>query len=350
MAGDELSQAERETLLNRVELGAASAADVRQPAVAISSQSARASRSREAIPSDDARRPSRLNKEQMRALERLHKEFARSFGVALSALLRSAVDFKLTSLDQLSYREFILRLENPTCFNLLRANPLEGNLILDMNPSILYPIIDRLLGGGREPVAVARRPLTGIELRLVARITALGLQELRRAWSNVVELALSVERVESVAQLAPAVAAHEPVVLIRFDVGINDARGAMHLCLPNTALERIAGKLSDQLAAGHGPAVDSGQAVRQLGKGRPQSTVELVAELAETTITADDLQNLHVGDIITTEKDIHSPIAVCLDGVPRFHAQAGAFQGHKAIRVDDLLADAENGALPAGDG
>ena len=50
----------------------------------------------------------------------------------------------------MTYSEFVFSLENPTCFNLLRAEPLEGNLILDINPSILYPIIDRLLGGGRE--------------------------------------------------------------------------------------------------------------------------------------------------------------------------------------------------------
>ena len=65
-------------------------------------------------------------------------------------MLRSMVEVKLTSVDQLTYSEFVFSLENPTCFNLLKAEPLEGNLILDINPSILYPIIDRLLGGGRE--------------------------------------------------------------------------------------------------------------------------------------------------------------------------------------------------------
>ena len=79
----------------------------------------------------------------------LHEGFGRNFGAALSALLRTIVEVKLTSVDQLTYSEFVFSLENPTCFNLLKAEPLEGNLILDINPSILYPIIDRLLGGGK---------------------------------------------------------------------------------------------------------------------------------------------------------------------------------------------------------
>ena len=101
---------------------------------------------REKVTPYDFKRPERVGKEQMRALQTLHEGFSRNFGAALSGLLRSIVEVKLTSVDQLTYSEFVFSLENPTCFNLLRAEPLEGNLILDINPSILYPIIDRLLG------------------------------------------------------------------------------------------------------------------------------------------------------------------------------------------------------------
>ena len=113
-------------------------------------------RGREKVTPYDFKRPERVGKEQMRALQSLHEGFGRNFGAALSALLRTIVEVKLTSVDQLTYSEFVFSLENPTCFNLLRADPLEGNLILDINPSILYPIIDRLLGGGKEAGPLAR--------------------------------------------------------------------------------------------------------------------------------------------------------------------------------------------------
>src|SRR6188768_4215229 len=107
-------------------------------------------RIREKVTPYDFKRPERVGKEQMRALQSLHEGFSRNYSAALSALLRTIVEVKLTSVDQLTYSEFIFSLENPTCFNLLRAEPLEGHLILDVNPSILFPIIDRLLGGGKE--------------------------------------------------------------------------------------------------------------------------------------------------------------------------------------------------------
>src|SRR5271169_169451 len=197
--GDVLSQAEVESLLSAMESTAGAPPAKAKPPEAAARRSAAtapnlaptANKPREKVSPYDFKRPERVGKEQMRALQTLHEGFGRNFGASLSALLRKLVEVKLTSVDQLTYSEFIFSLENPTCFNLLKAEPLEGNLILDINPSILYPIIDRLLGGGREMGALARRPLTEIELRLVARITNLFLEELRHAWENVLDLKLA---------------------------------------------------------------------------------------------------------------------------------------------------------------
>src|SRR5712671_5725186 len=164
MSGDVLSQAEVESLL--------SAMDSRETDVIADAATSRI-KHRDKISPYDFKRPERVGKEQMRSLQTMHEAFGRNFGASLSALLRTIVELKLTSVDQLTYSEFVFSLENPTCFNLLRAAPLEGNLILDISPAILYPIIDRLLGGGKDSGPVSRRPLTEIELRLVGRLTGL---------------------------------------------------------------------------------------------------------------------------------------------------------------------------------
>jgi flagellar motor switch protein FliM len=49
------------------------------------------------------------------------------------------------------------------------------------------------------------------------------------------------------------------------------------------------------------------------------------------------LIGLRVGDVITTEKDIHSPIAVSVEGVVKYHAKPGAFKGRKAIEIADTV-------------
>jgi len=285
----------------------------------------------------DFKRPERVGKEQMRALQTLHEGFGRNFGASLSALLRSIVEVKLTSVDQLTYSEFVFSLENPTCFNLIQADPLESNLILDINPSILFPIIDRLLGGGREAGPVARRPLTEIELRLIARITNLFLDEMHHAWENVLDLRPSVVRVESNPQLVQIVPPNEVVVLISFEMTLGDARGMMNLCIPFNSIERIGGKLTANSWVSYGRKSPSTDGVEQISQQISGSVVNMVVHLADTQITTGDLIGLRVGDIITTEHDIHTPVTVSVEGHAKFHAYPGAYKGRKAIEIDRLL-------------
>jgi flagellar motor switch protein FliM len=292
---------------------------------------------REKITSYDFKRPERVGKEQMRALQTLHEGFGRNFGAALSAMLRSIVEVKLTSVDQLTYSEFVFSLENPTCFNLLKAEPLEGNLILDINPSILYPIIDRLLGGGREAGPLTRRPLTEIELRLVARITGLFLHELRHAWENVIDLKLEVVQVESNPQLVQIVPPNEVVVLISFELTIGDLRGMINLCIPYNSIERIGGKLSANSWVSYGKRQATPESILQISQKVYTSQVDVNVRLAQTRIGTGELIGLKVGDIITTEKDVHHPLVVSVEGIPKFFANAGSFKGRKAIVIHDTI-------------
>jgi flagellar motor switch protein FliM len=334
MVGDVLSQAEVESLLTAMEGGPKKLPDLPESSLP---DLAPLARPREKVTPYDFKRPERVGKEQMRALQTLHEGFSRNFGAALSGLLRSIVEVKLTSVDQLTYSEFIFSLENPTCFNLLRAEPLEGNLILDINPSILYPIIDRLLGGGRDPGPIARRPLTEIELRLVTRITNLFLDQLRHAWENVVELKLSVERVESNPQLVQIVPPNEVVVLVSFELTLGDIRGMMNFCIPFNSIERIGNKLSSNSWISYGRRNATPESRQHIGRNIEGALVELIAELAETRITTGDLIGLRVGDIIMTEKDANDPLVIQVEGVTKFRAHPGAFKGRKAIQIEQSI-------------
>ncbi len=336
MSGDVLSQAEVESLLSAMAAGgeavSAMSANPEPPAIPL--------KSRDKVTPYDFKRPERVGKEQMRALQTLHEGFGRNFAAGLSAMLRSMVEVKLTSVDQLTYSEFVFSLENPTCFNLLKAEPLEGSLILDINPSILYPIIDRLLGGGREPAHPARRPLTEIELRIVSRITGLFLEELHRAWENVVDLRLEVIRVESNPQLAQIVSSNEVVVVISFEVTlVGDVRGMVNLCIPYNSIERIGHRLSANSWFSSARKSTSPETVQQISQNLRGSPVSVTVRLASTRVSTGELIGLRIGDIITTEKDVHRPLLVSVEGVPKFHALPGLLKGHKAIRIDDVIAN-----------
>ena len=330
MGGDVLSQAEVENLLSAMD---------GEPDEAPQAATLGPTRSREKVTVYDFKRPERVGKEQMRALQTMHEGFGRNFGAALSALLRTIVEVKLTSVDQLTYSEFVFSLENPTCFNLVNAEPLEGQLILDINPSILFPIIDRLLGGSTSSAAPARRPLTEIELRLVKRITDLFLNEMQSAWDNVLHLELEVDRVESNPQLVQIIPANEVVILVSFEVTVGETRGMVNLCIPFNSIERIGHKLSANSWVSYSKRPPTAESIQLVSDRIAEAPLEVVVELAETKLTTADLIGLRVGDIIASEKDIHEPLIVSVEGRPKFEARPGQYKGRKAIEILDTVVE-----------
>jgi len=93
----------------------------------------------------------RLGKKRMKMLQTILEEFGQKLAVNLSTMLQTAVDVKLACIDQLPFSEFTFGLDNPTYLNLLHVEPLKENWLLDIHPAVLYPIIDHLLDGDKEP-------------------------------------------------------------------------------------------------------------------------------------------------------------------------------------------------------
>lgn len=344
MAEDSLSRNEVEELLKSMDTG-----DTREKppeaAAVVASPTAKPTKPtgpRQRVIAYDFKRPERVGKEQMRALQSLHEGFARNFGASLSALLRTIVESKLISVDQLTYSEFVYSLEIPTCFNLLRPNPLEGNWILDISPSVLYPIIDRMLGGAPTSESTLKRPLSEIEMRLTSRITSTFLRELATAWQNTLKLECELERVESNPQLVQIVPPNEVVVLVSFELMMGKARGMLNLCIPFNTIERIGSKLTNNSWIGYASSKSNPATQTQIQSMLGESQVEVVVSLARSKIRAVDLLNLKIGDVVTTEKDVNTPLDVEVAGVGKFTAKPGAFKGKKAVEVVGIQTQPES--------
>jgi flagellar motor switch protein FliM len=282
----------------------------------------------------DFKRPERVSKEQMRAFQAMHEGFSREFGAVLSGMLRTIVEVKLSSVDQLTYGEFVFSLENMTCFNVMRAEGLEGHMILDLTPSIIFPIVDRLLGGGKSAkYSIPSRPLTEIELRLIERIIERAIEGLEKTWASVCELKLRVTQVESNPQLVQIVPPNEVIVLISFEITMGELRGIMNLCIPFNTIEPLMGNLSsDTWSAYSKRSVDPRQKLNlQTGVGKGK--VKMIVGLADTRLTAQEIMGLSVGDVIMTEKGREQALEVYVEGRPLFRGSAGLLKGHKAIQI-----------------
>lgn len=326
---DVLGQSEIDALLAAVDTG-----EVKQEKkqIAIFSRTRRDLDTVEVRPYD-FKRPERVSKDQMRSLQTLHEGFARNFGAALSGFLRTIVEIKVANCDQMTYAEFIAGLPNPTSFNLLDAKPLEGQICLEISPLIIYPIIDRLLGGTNADLFIPQRPLTVIETRLISKVTSRGLTALSEAWAGVKQLTFEITASESNPQLVQIVPPNEVVVVIGFEMKLANRAGTMNLCIPYNVIEPIIDALSSQNWFNVAKTEKSNQIRRAIELNLNGAPVTLTSILAETSITLNDLISLSIGDIIVTERPASSPVEICVEGERRFIANLGKHKGMRAVKV-----------------
>ncbi len=288
----------------------------------------------------DFKRPERVSKDQMRALEALHEGFGRNFGAAISGYLRTIIEVSVAHIEQLTYSEFIHSLPNPTCFNLLKAEQLDGQLCLEISPLIIYPIIDRLLGGSNADLFIPQRPLTQIEQRLVQRITDRATQHLSEAWSNLTPVTFTVHDFESNPQLVQIVPPNETVVVIGFELRMGNRAGTMSLCIPYNVIEPIMGMLAAQNWFSYQRKGAQDDHVRKLTTNVTNAPVEARVFLCRTSISLNDLLTLQVGDIITTDKASSRDVLVQVEGKNKFLGKIGQFRGNRAVRITRVVAQA----------
>jgi flagellar motor switch protein FliM len=92
----------------------------------------------------DFRRPDRIAKDQLRSIHLLHDNFARNLASSLSGYLRAYVIVNLVSVEQRSFAEFTQCLQSPTVLVSLGMKPFDGNAVMELNPSLVFPLLEML--------------------------------------------------------------------------------------------------------------------------------------------------------------------------------------------------------------
>ena len=286
----------------------------------------------EGITPYDLTNQDRIIRGRMPTLEIINDRFARFFRQSMSTALRKVIDISAFSIDMIKFGEFMRALPVPTSLHIFKADPLRGHAIMVIETKLVFNLVDSFFGGsGRGYIKVEGRDFTPIESRLVTKVIKMALEDLEKAWNPVHPLTLSYVRGETNPQFASVVAPTEVVIVIKFEVELEQTVGTLIICLPYSTIEPIRSKLyagfqSDQLE------VDTAWINRFIERVR-EAEVNMQIELGRTMITGEDIMNLAIGDVIVLKHDVKEPLEVKVEGVPKFKVFAGTSRGQKAVRV-----------------
>ena len=167
----------------------------------------------------DFSRPSKFSKEHLRTLEIIFDHYGRLLSTHLPAYLRKTVQVDVMNSEAVTYSEFSNALANPVLLGVVNFSPLKGNIVIELAANLGYAIVDRMLGGGGEPLD-KNRDFTEIELSIIERILGVCVNLLREPWQNVVAIEPRLERIETNSQFAQIISPSEMIAIITINIKI----------------------------------------------------------------------------------------------------------------------------------
>lgn len=319
-----LSQSEIDALLNALQAGE------------VDAESMKKQESEKKIRIYDFRRPNKFSKEQLNTIEVISENYCRLITTYLSGQLRTRVQIKVASVEQLTYEEFIRSIPNPTIINVFGLSPFEGKAILEINPRLVFFIIDRLFGGPGT-TNIQARPLTEIEQRVVIKTVSRLLDYFKEAWANLVELKPEFENLETNPNFTQIVSPSEMVVLITINMQLGETEGFANICLPCIMLEPIANNLNARFWYGTSAKEQTTEYLNYLKSKVKRASVQVTAVLGKTTITLKELLDLQKGDVIGLNTGVDEEININVGNTTKFKGKIGLSGSHLAVQITSVV-------------
>ncbi|MCD6664725.1 MAG: flagellar motor switch protein FliM, partial [Hydrogenophaga sp.] len=280
----------------------------------------------------------RIVRGRMPTMEIVNERFSRNLRLGLFNMIRRSPEISVGAVQVQKYSAFLRDLVVPTNFNIMAIRPLRGNGLVVCEPTLLFGVIDSLFGGnGKFHTRIEGRDFSATEQRVINRLVDVVSEEYKKAWKGVYPIELSYQRSEMQPQFATIATPSEIVVSTSFTLEIGDITGSLHICIPYATLEPIRDVLYSSV---QGDAIEVDRRwVKLLSHEIQAAEVTMVAELAETDITVEQLLAMQIGDFI--ELDRQPLIKAHVDGVPIFECQYGTHNGKYALRVERGLRGTE---------
>ena len=281
----------------------------------------------------DFKRPTRVPHDQIRAIQALHEGFARNLQSALSGMLRTAVEVKVAAVQQLPLEEFLDSLPRPTALTVLSAEPFEGTFLLEINPSIACPIIERLLGSARFGAWQQDKALSPLEWTVLDAVIERALELMKEAWSAAGEVTFRVQRRESESSRLHLQNPNEAAVSVVLEIAVGDQRGTLNLAFPVVAVEGHLRRLSPSGAIAAKRRESAAPQEEAISRRLAPAEVRIAAELQPETMKLKDVEALRRGDVIVTYHPASAPVILSVEGRPKFQVRLGSLKDRKAMKV-----------------
>ena len=273
--------------------------------------------------------------ERLPMLEVVFDRLVRMMSTSMRNFTSDNVEVSLDNIISLRFGDYLNSIPLPAMLAVFKAEEWDNFGLLTVDSSLIYSIVDVLLGGRRGTAAmrIEGRPYTTIERNLVERMVHVVLSDLSAAFDPLSPVTFRFERLETNPRFATISRPSNAAIVAKLRIDMEDRGGRLELLLPYATLEPVR-ELLLQMFMGEKFGRDSIWETH-LAEELWQTEVELEGVLDEQVMSLRDVLAWKPGSKHMLNATPDSPIEMRCGQVTMFRGRMGRKGQHIAIRVDE---------------
>ena len=275
--------------------------------------------------------------ERLPMLEVVFDRLVRMMSTSMRNFTSDNVEVSLDNILSLRFGDYLNSIPLPAMLAVFKAEEWDNFGLLTVDSSLIYSIVDVLLGGRRGTAAmrIEGRPYTTIERNLVERMVHVVLSDLSAAFDPLSPVTFRFDRLETNPRFATISRPSNAAIVAKLRIDMEDRGGRLELLLPYATLEPVR-ELLLQMFMGEKFGRDSIWETH-LAEELWLTEVKMQAVLDEQVMSLRDVLNWKIGSKFMLNATPESGIDLRCGDINMFRGRMGRKGQHIAIRVDDKV-------------
>ena len=281
--------------------------------------------------------PRKFTKERLKMLNSIFEGYARVINSRINALLHTTCEIEVESIEEQRYNEFSNALTESDVLALAKIDleklQEETPILVHLDTGVALTMMDRMMGGSGEPEPElpSNYKLTDLELNMYEDLISDMIRVLGGSWENYITLQFDYVRTEVNPTLVQLIGFDETVVLVGLNIKFPNSEGQLSLVLPGGMLTNIFAEIGKSTTR-HTIGEDKSDEI--FGSLR-ESDLEIVAELARTTLLLSDIDLLSVGDVVNINRPKDATVYLNIGGRRWFDGRMGVHNKQMAVKIGE---------------
>ncbi len=271
--------------------------------------------------------------ERLPMLEVVFDRLVRLMSTSLRNFTSDNVEVNLDNIASIRFGDYLNSIPLPAMLSVFKAEEWDNFGLITVDSSLIYSIIDVLLGGRRGAAAtrIEGRPYTTIERSLVERMVHVMLADLSAAFEPLSPVTFRFDRLETSPRFATISRPSNAAIVTRLRIDMEDRGGRLELLIPYATLEPVR-ELLLQMFMGEKFGRDSIWETH-LAEELWMTEVDLEAVIDSQIMRLSEVFDLKVGSRIMLSATPDTDIILNCGDIPMYTGRMGRRGNKIAIQI-----------------